>query len=203
MEKSIELQKYLNKKLSCTLPLNLKSIIFNEDEHEDEILPIINKENKKNHKEIIPKIKTKLIYDYTDFKDFEDFTNCINDKDLNTYLKKHQEYYNFQKTLFKLIDDRSLKDSEVYNKVHLDRRMFSKIRNDTKYHPSKDTIILLGISLRLSEYELERLLESASYSLPKNNEYDLIIRFCFIHKIYSIDEINKYLEEYNCNLLNY
>lgn len=203
MEKSIELQKYLNKKLSCTLPLNLKSIIFNEDEHEDEILPIINKENKKNHKEIIPKIKTKLIYDYTDFNDFEDFTNCINDKDLNTYLKKHQEYYNFQKTLFKLIDDRSLKDSEVYNKVHLDRRMFSKIRNDTKYHPSKDTIILLGISLRLSEYELERLLESASYSLPKNNEYDLIIRFCFIHKIYSIDEINKYLEEYNCNLLNY
>lgn len=203
MEKSIELQKYLNKKLSCTLPLNLKSIIFNEDEHEDEILPIINKENKKNHKEIIPKIKTKLIYDYTDFNDFEDFTNCINDKDLNTYLKKHQEYYNFQKTLFKLIDDRSLKDSEVYNKVHLDRRMFSKIRNDTKYHPSKETIILLGLSLKLSISELEKLLESASYYLPKNNPYDLIIRFCFIHKIYSIKKINEYLEENNCDLLNY
>lgn len=203
MEKSIELQKYLNKKLSCTFPLNLKSIIFNEDEHEDEILPIINKENKKNHKEIIPKIKTKLIYDYTDFKDFEDFTNCINDKDLNTYLKKHQEYYNFQKTLFKLIDDRSLKDSEVYNKVHLDRRMFSKIRNDTKYHPSKETIILLGLSLKLSIAELEKLLESASYYLPKNNPYDLIIRFCFVHKIYSIKKINEYLEENNCDLLNY
>ena len=203
MEKSIELQKYLNKKLSYTLPLNLKSIIFNEDEHEDEILPIINKENKKNHKEIIPKIKTKLIYDYTDFNDFEDFTNCINDKDLNTYLKKHQEYYNFQKTLFKLIDDRSLKDSEVYNKVHLDRRMFSKIRNDTKYHPSKETISLLGLSLKLSISELEKLLESASYYLPKNNPYDLIIRFCFIHKIYSIKKINEYLEENNCNLLNY
>ena len=203
MEKSIELQKYLNKKLSCTFPLNLKSIIFNEDEHEDEILPIINKENKKNHKEIIPKIKTKLIYDYTDFNDFEDYTNCINDKDLNTYLKKHQEYYNFQKTLFKLIDDRSLKDSEVYNKVHLDRRMFSKIRNDTKYHPSKETIILLGLSLKLSISELEKLLESASYYLPKNNPYDLIIRFCFIHKIYSIKKINEYLEENNCDLLNY
>ena len=70
------------------IPTKLKIYYCNEDEHEDEILPIINKENKKNHKEIIPKIKTKLIYDYTDFNDFEDFTNCINDKDLNTYLKK-------------------------------------------------------------------------------------------------------------------
>lgn len=203
MEKSMDLQNYLDNNLSCAFPISLKSIIFNENEHEDEILPILNKENKKNHKEIIPKIKTKLIYDYTDFNDFEDFTNCINDKDLNTYLKKHQEYYNFQKTLFKLIDDRSLKDSEVYNKVHLDRRMFSKIRNDTKYHPSKETIILLGLSLKLSIAELEKLLESASYYLPKNNPYDLIIRFCFVHKIYSIKKINEYLEENNCDLLNY
>ena len=81
--------------------------------------------------------------------------------------------------------------------------MFSKIRNDTKYHPSKETIILLGLSLRLSIAELERLLESASYYLPKNNTFDLIIRFCFIHKIYSIKEINEYLEKNNCELLNY
>ena len=99
MEKSMDLQNYLDNNLSCAFPISLKSIIFNEDECKDEVLPILNKENKKNHKEIIPKIKTKLIYDYTDSNDFEDFTNSINDKDLNIYLKKHQEYYNFQKTL--------------------------------------------------------------------------------------------------------
>ena len=93
MEKSIDLQNYLNQNLSCTFTPTLKSIIFNKDECEDEILPILNKENKKNHKEIIPKIKNKLIYDYTDTNDFIDFTNSINDKDLDTYLKKHQEYY--------------------------------------------------------------------------------------------------------------
>ena len=77
--------------------------------------------------------------------------------------------------------------------------MFSKIRNDTKYHPSKETIILLGLSLKLSISELEKLLESASYYLPKNNPYDLIIRFCFIHKIYSIKKINEYLEKNSLN----
>jgi len=104
--------------------------------------------------------------------------------------------------LFKLIEERNLKDSDVYNKVHIDRRLFSKIRNKN-YHPSRDTIIILAIALELSEKELDTLLESASYSLPKNNKYDLIIRFCFINKIYNIKEINELLYEYSCKLFNY
>ena len=105
--------------------------------------------------------------------------------------------------LFKLIDNKNLKDSDVYNKVHIDRRLFSKIRSNKDYHPSKETIILLGIALELSENELDELLESASYSLPKNNEYDLIIRFCFINKIFELKNINDLLYEYNCKLFNY
>lgn len=102
-----------------------------------------------------------------------------------------------------MIDERNLKDSDAYNKVHLDRRLFSKIRNDKKYHPSKKTIILLGLSLELSIDEIEELLESASYSLPKNNHYDLIIRFYFIKGIYSLIDVNNLLEQYNCKLFNY
>ena len=105
--------------------------------------------------------------------------------------------------LFELIDDRNLVDADVYNKVHIDRRLFSKIRNDKNYHPSKETILLLGFSLELSETEIERLLESASYSLPKNNYYDLIIRFCFMKGIYRIKDVNDLLDEYNCKLFNY
>ena len=50
----------------------------------------------------------------------------------------------FQVMLFDLIDKRNLKDSDVYNKVHIDRRLFSKIISDRDYHPSKETVILLG-----------------------------------------------------------
>ena len=105
--------------------------------------------------------------------------------------------------LFKLIDERNLKDSDVYNKVHIDRRLFSKIRNDKNYHPSKETVILLAMALELNETELEELLDSASYSLPKNNKYDLIIRFCFINRIFKITDVNELLHEYNCKLFNY
>ncbi len=128
---------------------------------------------------------------------------CTLSPDINTFIKQKDEYNDFQTMLFKLIDDRNLKDSDVYNKVHIDRRLFSKIRNDNNYHPSKETIILLGLSLELNESEIEQLLDSASYSLPKNNYYDLIIRFCFINKIYKLTKVNSLLEEYNCKLFNY
>ena len=109
----------------------------------------------------------------------------------------------FQAMLFDLIDKRDLKDSDVYNKVHIDRRLFSKIRSDNKYHPSKETVILLGVALELNEDEFIDLLNSASYSLPKNNVYDLIIRFCFIEGIYNLNEVNELLDNYNCKLFSY
>ena len=121
---------------------------------------------------------------------------------VDDFVQQKENYSNFQTLLFKLIDDRNLKDSDVYNKVHMDRRLFSKLRNND-YHPSKETIILLGLSLELSENEIDELLESASYSLPKNNHYDLIIRFCFINKIFKLDEINNLLDKYNCKLFSY
>lgn len=118
------------------------------------------------------------------------------------YLKENDKYNDFQTMLFKMIDERNLKDSDVYNKVHIDRRLFSKIRSDKNYHPSKETIILLGLSLELSEPEIVELLDSASYSLPKNNYFDLIIRFCFINKVYNINNVNELLYDYDCKLLN-
>lgn len=123
--------------------------------------------------------------------------------DIKDYINEHEKYNDFQTLLFKLIDEKGLKDSDVYNKVHIDRRLFSKIRSDKNYHPSKDTVILLSIALELSEEQLDELLESASYSLPKNNNYDLIIRFCFINKIFKLTDINELLLEYNCKVFNY
>ena len=126
-----------------------------------------------------------------------------NNSGIEAFIDKHEQYNDFQTMLFNFIDNKNLKDSDVYNKVHIDRRLFSKIRSDKKYHPSKETIILLGIALELTENELDDLLDSASYSLPKNNKYDLIIRFCFINRIFKIADINDLLHEYNCKLFSY
>lgn len=120
---------------------------------------------------------------------------------INNYIDDNKDDKRFQNLLFSYIDNKGLKDSDVYNKVNIDRRLFSKIRNEN-YHPGKDTIIKLAIALNLSIDELEELLSSASYSLPKNNERDLIIRFSFINNIYDIDTINDFLYDYNVNILD-
>ena len=136
---------------------------------------------------------------------FEEYDMCeiASGSSINNYINDNKDENMFQSLLFKYIDERDLKDSDVYNKVHLDRRLFSKIRSDINYHPSKETVILLGLSLELSEDEIENLLESASYSLPKNNYYDLIIRFCFKEKIYDLKTINDFLDEYNQKMFSY
>ena len=121
---------------------------------------------------------------------------------ITDYINDNKDEDTFQTYLFKLIDERELKDSDVYNKVNIDRRLFSKIRSNKDYHPSKETIILLGFALELSEKEIEDLLEKASYSLPMNTTFDLIIRFCFKERIYDINTINEFLYDHNCKLLN-
>lgn len=123
------------------------------------------------------------------------------ESNISNYIENEKEETSFQKLLFQFIDERNLKDSDVYNKVHLDRRLFSKIRNDINYHPKKETVILLGLSLELNEEQIESLLSSASYSLPKNNYFDLIIRFCFKESIFDIIKVNELLDSYHCKLL--
>ena len=152
---------------------------------------------------------TYLDYEFDNNENYETDTTFCNEtiqkrksSRIDDFINETKTDNKFQRLLFKYIDDRNLKDSDVYNKVNIDRRLFSKIRSNENYHPSKETVILLGLALELSEEEFISLLDSASYSLPKNNIYDLIIRFCFIEHIYDVINVNELLNEYNCNLLN-
>ena len=76
------------------------------------------------------------------------------DSDISSFIEQNKEEDTFQSKLLKMIDERNLKDSDVYNKVNIDRRLFSKIRSNKDYHPNKETIILFGIALELSENEM-------------------------------------------------
>ena len=129
------------------------------------------------------------LYKAHSFYDYEE-------EGIDNYINENKSEETFQSKLFSYIDKKELKDSDVYNKVNIDRRLFSKIRGNKDYHPSKETIILLGIALELNENEIVDFLESASYSLPKNSTYDLIIRFCFKEKIYNLNTINDLLYDY-------
>ena len=146
-------------------------------------------------------IKRAFLGSYAKAAPMEDYCS-METSSINNYINDNKEEDTFQTKLFKFIDSKDLKDSDVYNKVNIDRRLFSKIRSNKDYHPSKETVILLGIALELTEEEIVDLLSSASYSLPMNTTYDLIIRFCFKEKIYSLNQINEFLYDHNCKLLN-
>lgn len=86
------------------------------------------------------------------------------------------------------------KDSFVYKKAHINAKLFSKMRNPT-YHPSRKTIIALGLALELNLIEFEALLASANYAFSLNNKFDIVIIYCIEHKIYDLFIINEIIYE--------
>ena len=102
----------------------------------------------------------------------------------------------FSQRLLRMIDERNLKDSEVYTKANVDRRHFSKIRKDMNYTPNKKTVLAFTIALELSLDEAKDLLASAGYALSRSSKMDIIVAYFLQNKIYDMFEINDVLYAY-------
>ena len=112
-----------------------------------------------------------------------------------------QESETFQQMLFRIIDRKGMTDPEVYKKANLDRKLFSKIRGNENYVPSKRTALAFAVALELNLDETADLLRTAGLALSPSSRFDLIVGYCISHKIYNIIEINTYLFDYDEPLL--
>ncbi len=102
----------------------------------------------------------------------------------------------FSQYLLYLIQSKNMENAEVYKRAIVDKKIFSKIKNNVNYHPQKMTALCLCIGAKLNLDESKDLLARAGYALSPCDKTDIIFSYFIENKIYDMIELDIQLEEH-------
>ena len=107
----------------------------------------------------------------------------------------------FSEAVLSLIDDKGMTDVETYKRSNIDRRLFSKIRSNAGYAPSKSTVLALTIGLKLTVQDAQDLLARAGFAFSPCDKRDLIVSYFLERGEHDIATVNAALYDFDQGLL--